>query len=159
MTEQPTKAHARNLGLERRLAQTLEGEVRFDAFTRGRYATDASIYQIIPQGVVFPKSEADIAAALTIAAEHGVPVIARGGGTSQNGQPIGDALILDMSRHFNAIRDYDPASRTVSVAPGLVLEALNAHVKKDGLFFPVEPSTASRCTIGGMAGTNSSCSP
>jgi FAD/FMN-containing dehydrogenase/Fe-S oxidoreductase len=151
-----TAAHSRNLGLERRLAQTLQGEVRFDAFTRGRYATDASIYQIIPQGVVFPKSETDIAAALTIAAEHGVPVIARGGGTSQNGQPIGDALILDMSRHFNAIRDYDPAARTISVAPGLVLEALNAHVRKDGLFFPVEPSTASRCTIGGMTGNNSS---
>ncbi|WP_439498720.1 FAD-binding and (Fe-S)-binding domain-containing protein [Bosea sp. (in: a-proteobacteria)] len=147
---------SRNLGLERRLMQALKGEVRFDAFTRGRYATDASIYQIIPQGVAFPKSEADIAAALTIAAEHGVPVIARGGGTSQNGQPIGDALILDMSRHFNAIRDYDPAARTVSVAPGIVLEQLNAHVKKDGLFFPVEPSTASRCTIGGMAGNNSS---
>jgi FAD/FMN-containing dehydrogenase/Fe-S oxidoreductase len=150
------KSSARNLGLERRLEQALEGEVRFDAFTCGRYATDASIYQIIPQGVVFPKSEADIAAALTIAAEHGVPVIARGGGTSQNGQPIGDALILDMSRHFNGIRDYDPAAGTVSVAPGLVLEALNTHVKKDGLFFPVEPSTASRCTIGGMAGNNSS---
>jgi FAD/FMN-containing dehydrogenase/Fe-S oxidoreductase len=147
---------SRNLGLERRLAQALEGEVRFDAFTRGRYATDASIYQIVPQGVAFPKSEADIAAALTIAAEHGVPVIARGGGTSQNGQPIGDALILDMSRHFNAIRDYDPAARTVSVAPGIVLEQLNGFVKKDGLFFPVEPSTASRCTIGGMAGNNSS---
>ena len=85
-----------------------------------------------------------------------MPVIARGGGTSQNGQPIGDALILDMSRHFNAIRDYDPAARTVSVAPGIVLEQLNAHVKKDGLFFPVEPSTASRCTIGGMTGNNSS---
>lgn len=150
------RTHARNLGLERRLTQTLEGEVRFDAFTRGRYATDASIYQIVPQGVVFPKSEADIAAALTIAAEHGVPVIARGGGTSQNGQPIGDALILDMSRHFNGIRNYDPAARTISVAPGLVLEALNAHVRKDGLFFPVEPSTASRCTLGGMAGNNSS---
>lgn len=151
-----SKTHARNLGLERRLARALEGDVGFDAFTRGRYATDASIYQIIPQGVVFPKHEADIAASLQIAAEHGLAVIARGGGTSQNGQPIGDALILDMSRHFNAIRDYDPAARTISVAPGLVLEQLNAHLKKDCLFFPVEPSTASRCTIGGMAGNNSS---
>lgn len=151
-----TKPGSRNLGFERKLSQALEGEVRFDAFTRGRYATDASIYQIVPQGVAFPKSEADIAAALTIAAEHGVPVIARGGGTSQNGQPIGDALILDLSRHFNAIRDYDPAARTVSVAPGIVLEALNTHVRKNGLFFPVEPSTASRCTIGGMVGNNSS---
>lgn len=150
------RSHSRNLGFERRLARALEGEVRFDAFSRGRYATDASIYQILPQGVAFPKSEADIAAALTIAAEHGVPVIARGGGTSQNGQPIGDGLVLDLSRHFNAIRHYDPDARTVSVAPGLVLEALNTRLRKDGLFFPVEPSTASRCTIGGMAGNNSS---
>ncbi len=150
------RSHSRNLGFERRLAQALEGEVRFDAFTRGRYATDASIYQILPQGVAFPKGEADIAAALTIAAEHGVPVIARGGGTSQNGQPIGNGLVLDMSRHFNASRDYDPQARTVAVAPGIVLEALNTRLRKDGLFFPVEPSTASRCTIGGMAGNNSS---
>ena len=147
---------ARNLGLERRLSQALQGDVRFDAFTRGRYATDASIYQIIPQGVAFPRDEADIAAALQIAAEHGVPVIARGGGTSQNGQPIGDALILDMSRHFNGVRGYDREARTVTVAPGLVLEALNTRLRKDGLFFPVEPSTASRCTLGGMAGNNSS---
>ncbi|WP_375142336.1 FAD-binding and (Fe-S)-binding domain-containing protein [Bradyrhizobium sp. CCGB12] len=134
----------------------MEGEVCFDAFTRGRYATDASIYQIMPQGVAFPKTETDIAAALTIAAEHGVPVIARGGGTSQNGQPIGNGLVLDLSRYFNAIREYNPAARSISVAPGIVLEALNTFVKKDGLFFPVEPSTASRCTIGGMTGNNSS---
>ncbi len=122
---------ARNLGLERRLSQALEGEVRFDAFTRGRYATDASIYQIIPQGVVFPRHEQDIGAALQIAAEHGVAVIARGGGTSQNGQPIGDALILDLSRHFNGIRAFDKQARTVTVAPGLVLEALE-HAAAQG---------------------------
>jgi FAD/FMN-containing dehydrogenase len=150
------RSHSRNLGFERKLAQALEGEVRFDAFTRGRYATDASIYQILPQAVAFPKTEADIAAALTVAAEHGVPVIARGGGTSQNGQPIGDGLVLDLSRHLNAVRDYDPAARTISVAPGIVLETLNTRLRKDGLFFPVEPSTASRCTIGGMTGNNSS---
>ena len=150
------RAGSRNLGFERKLAQAIEGEVRFDAFTRGRYATDASIYQILPQGVAFPKSEADIQAALTLAAEHGVPVIARGGGTSQNGQPIGDGLVLDFSRHFNAMRDYDPAARTISVQPGLVLEQLNNRLRQDGLFFPVEPSTASRCTIGGMTGNNSS---
>jgi FAD/FMN-containing dehydrogenase/Fe-S oxidoreductase len=152
----PSRSYSRNLGLERRLAHALEGEVRFDAFTRGRFATDASIYQIMPQGVVFPRHEADIAATLSIAAEHGVPVIARGGGTSQNGQPIGDGLILDCSRHLNAIRDYDPEARSITVQPGMVLETLNARLRKDGLFFPVEPSTASRCTIGGMAGNNSS---
>lgn len=142
--------------LQADLTQALAGEVRFDSFTRGRYATDASIYQIMPRGVVFPKDAADIAATLQLAGEHGVPVIARGGGTSQNGQPIGDGLIMDMSRHFNGITDYDPARRTVRVRPGTVLTTLNDHVRKDGLFFPVEPSTASRCTIGGMCGNNSS---
>ncbi|GGF68117.1 glycolate oxidase [Azorhizobium oxalatiphilum] len=150
------KRTTRHVALERQLAKTLEGEVKFDLFTRGRYATDASIYQIMPEGVVFPRSEADIVAALQIAAEHHVPVIARGAGTSQNGQPIGPGLILDMSRHFNAIRAYDPAARTVTVQPGMVLEHLNARAKADGLFFPVEPSTQSRCTLGGMTGNNSS---
>ena len=152
----PPKLATRNFALERQLAKTLEGEVKFDAFTRGRYATDASIYQIMPEGVVFPKSEADIVAALKIAAEHHVPVIARGGGTSQNGQPIGPGLIVDMSRHFNGVTQYDPAARTVGVRPGMVLEHLNARTKGDGLFFPVEPSTQSRCTLGGMTGNNSS---
>ncbi|WP_245435581.1 FAD-binding and (Fe-S)-binding domain-containing protein [Microvirga calopogonii] len=145
----------RNLGLERQLTNALEGGVSFDAFTRGRYATDASVYQIMPVGVVFPKGPSDIEATLKIAREHGVPVIARGAGTSQNGQPIGAGLILDCSRIFNAITAYDPEAGTVTVEPGIVLEHLNARLKADGLFFPVEPSTASRCTIGGMTGNNS----
>jgi FAD/FMN-containing dehydrogenase/Fe-S oxidoreductase len=148
--------HRRDIGLERRLESTLEGEVRFDAFTRGRYATDASIYQIMPAGVVFPRTLADVEACLSIAHEAGVAVIARGGGTSQNGQPIGHGLIIDFSRHLNRIAAYDAAAGTVTVEPGIVLEALNQQLKTDGWFFPVEPSTASRCTIGGMAGNNSS---
>ena len=146
---------SRDLGLERRLTQAFEGEVRFDAFTRGRYATDASIYQIVPAGVLFPKSEADIGAALSIAREHGVPVVARGGGTSQNGQPIGSGLVLDCSRNLKAIRSIDADAETAVVQPGVVLEHLNTRLRADGFFFPVEPSTASRCTIGGMAGNNS----
>ncbi len=145
----------RDLALERRLGKELEGEVRFDAFTRGRYATDASIYQIMPAGVVFPKTKADVAASLAIAREHDIPVIARGGGTSQNGQPVGSGVVLDFSRHLNAVAEYDPAGATATVEPGLVLEHLNARLRRDGLFFPVEPSTASRCTLGGMAGNNS----
>jgi FAD/FMN-containing dehydrogenase/Fe-S oxidoreductase len=151
----PAAPHRRDLGLERQLARAIEGQVRFDAFTRGRYATDASIYQIMPVGVVFPKSAGDVEASLKIAREHGVPVIARGGGTSQNGQPIGAGLILDFSKGFNGVTAYDPQARTVTVEPGMVLEHLNARLKADGLFFPVEPSTASRCTIGGMTGNNS----
>ena len=150
------KAGERNVALERALTNAIEGEVRFDAFTRGRYSTDASIYQIMPAGVAFPKSDADVAAALQIAAEHGAPVIARGAGTSQNGQPIGSGLVLDFSRHLNGLVALDPEARTAVVKPGMVLEHLNAHAKKHGLFFPVEPSTQSRCTLGGMTGNNSS---
>lgn len=146
---------ARNLGLERRLAKAISGDVRFDSFTRGRYSTDASIYQILPEGVVFPKSADDIAATLEIAKEHGLPVIMRGGGTSQNGQPIGEGLVVDCSRYYNGILDYDAASRRIRVQPGMVLERLNTRLRQDGLFFPVEPSTATRCTIGGMTGNNS----
>nr|WP_276592275.1 MULTISPECIES: FAD-binding and (Fe-S)-binding domain-containing protein [unclassified Methylobacterium] len=141
--------------MARRLAEQLQGEARFDAFTRGRYSTDASIYQIMPSGVVLPRSAADIAATLRIAAEHGAPVILRGAGTSQNGQPIGSGLVIDCSRHFNGVLAYDPEAGTITVEPGMVLERMNARVKADGWFFPVEPSTATRCTIGGMAGNNS----
>ena len=147
---------SRHPGLERKLARELSGEVRFDAFTRGRYATDASIYQIMPAGVVVPEATPTISRrCCAIAREEGVPVIARGAGTSQNGQPIGAGLVVDFSRHLNAVKSYDPEARTVTVEPGIVLERLNARLKRDGLFFPVEPSTASRCTIGGMTGNNS----
>jgi FAD/FMN-containing dehydrogenase/Fe-S oxidoreductase len=145
----------RDIDLERRLGKALAGEVRFDAFTRGRYATDASIYQMMPQGVLFPKSADDIAAALAIAAEREVPVIMRGGGTSQNGQPLGNGLVLDCSRAFDGLLAYDRIAGTATVEPGMVLETLNARLRPDGWFFPVEPSTASRCTIGGMTGNNS----
>src|SRR5829696_4559999 len=102
----------RDLDLERRLAKAMAGEIRFDAFTRGRYAADASIYQIMPLGVVFPKSADDLAAALAVARDSGIPVIARGGGTSQNGQPIGSGLILDCSKNFNGIKHLDRSTRT-----------------------------------------------
>lgn len=150
------QADAQRRSFEAALSKAMEGEARFDSFNRARYATDASIYQITPMAVAFPKSEADIAAALRVAAAHDVPVMARGGGTSQNGQPLGRGLILDMSRHFNGVTAYDPAARQVRVRPGTVLSTLNGQLAKDGLFFPVEPSTASRCTIGGMTGNNSS---
>ena len=145
----------RDTGLERRLAAEIEGSVHFDAFTRGRYATDASIYQIIPAGVVLPRSTADVQACLSISREHGIPVILRGGGTSQNGQAIGRGLVVDVSRHLNTIKSYDPTAGTITVEPGMVLERLNTRLRGDGWFFPVEPSTASRCTIGGMTGNNS----
>jgi FAD/FMN-containing dehydrogenase/Fe-S oxidoreductase len=146
---------SRDLGLERCLRQAMRGEVKFDLFTRGRFATDASIYQIFPVGIVFPESADDVAAAISSARDQGVPVIMRGGGTSQNGQPIGSGLVIDCSRAFNSMIAYDPQAMTVTVQPGIVLEHLNNRLKADGLFFPVEPSTSSRCTIGGMTGNNS----
>jgi len=142
-------------GLERRLKAALKGAVRFDAATRGRYATDASAYQVMPLGVVAPASAEDIAEALRIAREEGVPVLARGGGTSQCGQTVNDALVLDCSRHMTRILALDPAARRAVVEPGLVLDALNRALAPHRLWFPVDVSTASRATIGGMAGNNS----
>lgn len=141
--------------LRQELAQHMEGPVAADPFTRGRYATDASIYQITPRAVAFPRHAEDVMAALDVARRHDLPVIARGGGTSQNGQPIGDGIVLDYSRHFNDIVSIDPDGMEATVRPGIVLAQLNDQLRPHGLFFPVEPSTASRCTIGGMAGNNS----
>jgi FAD/FMN-containing dehydrogenase/Fe-S oxidoreductase len=136
------------------LRRELEGEVRFDAFDRGRYSTDASIYQIEPQGVVLPKSEADVAAALAIARQAGVPVVARGGGTSQAGQTIGAGLVIDYSKFLDRVLELDVESHTVWVEPGVVLDRLNHFLKPHGLFFPVDISTGSRATLGGMAANN-----
>lgn len=141
--------------LERRLRRALEGEVLFDPASRGRYATDASIYQIEPLGVVIPRSVDDVTATLAIAAEHGAPILARGGGTSQCGQTVNRAVVIDCSKHLRGILAIDPAQRTARVEPGLVLGHLNRALRPHGLFFPVDPSTHSRCTLGGMAGNNS----
>ncbi|MXX08023.1 MAG: FAD-binding protein [Gammaproteobacteria bacterium] len=141
--------------LQRRLEREIRGQVWFDAFNRGRYSTDASIYQIMPVGVTVPADEEDAAAALAIAEEEGVPVLPRGAGTSQNGQAIGEALILDCTRHLNNVIDFDAGARTVCVQPGIVLEQLNRYLKPHGLFYPVDVSTANRATIGGMTGNNS----
>ncbi len=141
--------------LETRLRQALRGEVAFDAFTRGRYATDASIYQIEPLGVVVPRDDADALAALQIAAEAKVPILPRGAGSSQCGQTVGRALVVDHSRHLDAVIELDTEAATVWVEPGIVLDRLNAYLKPHGLWFPVDVSTAAQATIGGMAGNNS----
>ena len=127
----------------------------FDPFERGRYSTDASIYQIEPVGVVRPRSVADVEAAMAIAREEGVPVLPRGGGTSQAGQTIGEALVLDCSAHLDRILEIDAGNRRARVEPGAVLGRLNARLRRDGLMFPVDISTASRATLGGMAANNS----
>ncbi|HEY4211104.1 MAG TPA: FAD-linked oxidase C-terminal domain-containing protein [Steroidobacteraceae bacterium] len=141
--------------LERRLRRETRGSVLFDAASRGRYSTDASIYQIFPLGVFIPTDERDISAALGIARELEIPVLARGAGTSQCGQTVGRALVIDVSRHFKRIVEVDTAARTAIVEPGVVLDQLNAQLKKHGLWFPVDVSTSAQATLGGMAGNNS----
>ncbi len=139
-----------------RLRRELRGEVLFDAASRGRYATDASIYQIDPVGVVIPRSKDDVAATLAIARAAGVPVLPRGGGTSQCGQTVGEALVVDVSRHLDQVLEFDREGCRVRVQPGVVLDHLNMRLREHGLFFPVDVSTANRATLGGMTGNNSS---
>jgi FAD/FMN-containing dehydrogenase/Fe-S oxidoreductase len=142
-------------GLERRLTAEVAGEVAFDRFTRGRYATDASHYQVMPVGVVVPRDVAAAERAIALAREEGVSVLLRGGGTSQCGQTVNESLVIDCSKHLTGILELDVAGRRCVVEPGIVLDDLNRALKPHGLWFPVDISTSSRATIGGMAANNS----
>ena len=153
-TLRPSHSRIGDPALAARLRRELEGDVLFAPADRARYATDASIYHIEPLGVVCPRHRTDLEAALAIAREEGVSVIARGGGTSQAGQTVGRSLILDCSRWLTAIDELDLEARTVRVEPGVVLDELNRFLKPHGLFYPVDVSTASRATIGGMTANN-----
>ena len=141
--------------LAARLARETQCELMFDDASRGRYSTDASIYQIMPVGVAVPKSDADAVAAVAIAADLGVPILPRGAGSSQCGQTVGAALVIDCSRYLNKLIDVDVENRIATVEPGIVLDDLNARLKKHGLWFAVDVSTSAQATIGGMAGNNS----
>ena len=138
-----------------RLARNIKGEVLFDRPSRGRYSTDASIYQMDPVGVIVPETIDDVVAAMAIARDEGVAVLPRGGGTSQCGQTVNRALVIDCSKHLRRVLHVDAEARTAVVEPGLVLGHLNNALRAQKLFFPVDPSTHARCTIGGMAGNNS----
>ena len=142
-------------GLERRLKAELSGDVLFDRFSRGRYATDASHYQIMPVGVVAPRTIEEAERAIGIARSEGVSVLARGGGTSQAGQAVGESLVVDCSKYLTRILDLDLKGARCTVEPGIALDDLNRQLKPHGLWFPVDISTSSRATIGGMAGNNS----
>ena len=146
----PSLAESR---LAKRLRQNIQGEVLFHPADRGRYATDASIYQVMPVGVVVPRTIEDVQAAMELAREEGVSVLARGGGTSQCGQTVNASLVLDCSRHLRNV--ISVKGDTARVQPGITLGALNEALKPHGKFYPVDPSTWQRCTIGGMAGNNS----
>src|ERR1044072_330124 len=141
--------------LEEQLTRVIAGEVLFDRFSRGRYATDASFYQIMPAGVVVPRSIDEALRALAITRDAGRIVTPRGGGTSQCGQTVNDGIVIDFSKYLNRMLSLDVENRSCVVEPGIVLDDLNRQLKKHGLWFPVDISTASRATIGGMAGNNS----
>ena len=137
------------------LQSEVEGDVMFDAFSRGRYATDASVYQVMPLGVVIPRTFADVEATLAVARAAGVSVLPRGGGTSQCGQTVNESIVIDFSRHLNRVVDVDTDAMTATVEPGIVLDHLNAQLKSRKVWCPVDVSTASRATIGGMTANNS----
>ena len=149
------KPGAADSSLAARLRKEIEGEVMFDAASRGRYSTDASIYQVEPLGVVVPRTEEAARTALAIALEAGVPVLPRGAGTSQCGQAVGEALVIDHTKYLNKILEVNADAATAVVQPGVVLDALNAVLRPQQLWFPVDVSTSAQATIGGMAGNNS----
>ncbi|MFE5560800.1 FAD-binding and (Fe-S)-binding domain-containing protein [Streptomyces sp. NPDC056544] len=140
--------------LERTLRENLRGEIDFGAAARALTTMDASNYRRVPVGVVAPRDADDVAAALAVCAEAGVPVVPRGGGTSIAGQATGVGVVLDLTRHMNGLVSVDPAARTAVVQPGLVLDRLRDAVRPYGLTFGPDPSTHSRCTLGGMIGNN-----
>ena len=141
--------------LQSRLQAETTAEVRFDTGSRMLYATDASLYQVEPIGVVIPRSASDVVTATRIALQEGFPILPRGSATSLSGQTIGPAVVLDLSKYQNRIGVVDRAAMQVRVEPGVVLDRLNAHLKPLGMMFGPDVSTSDRATIGGMIGNNS----
>jgi FAD/FMN-containing dehydrogenase/Fe-S oxidoreductase len=142
--------------LQHALESAIDGEVRFDAVSRALYSTDASVYQIQPLGVVIPRSPEAVVRAIALAAEHGVSITPRGGGTSQAGQSIGSGIVLDTSKYLNRVLEINPEERWARVEPGVVLDELNAVLRPHNLRFAPDVSSASRATVGGMMANNSS---
>src|SRR5208337_4478535 len=140
---------------ERRLRRIAGCEIITSRAGRGRYATDASSYQVMPLAVAIPPTMDAACEAVMACRDEGVSVTARGGGTSQAGQTVNSGVILDVSKHLSRILHLDTENRRAIVEPGIVLDELNRQLKPHGLWFPVDVSTASRATIGGMTANNS----
>ena len=136
------------------LRRVVDGEVRFDGYSRMLYSTDASQYQIQPIGVVIPKTVDDVQATVEIAARHKVPILARGGGSSLAGQTVGAAIVIDFSKYMNQVRSVDVEARTATVQPGINFAALNMQMAQHGLMIGPDPASANRATIGGSIGNN-----
>ncbi len=141
--------------LQAALAAQVEGEVRFDRISQALYSTDASVYQILPLGVIIPKTRDDVIRAVSLCRKFGVSITARGGGTSQAGQAIGAGVQLDFSKYVRKVLALDPDAKTVRVEPGIVLDELNAFLRPYGVWLPLDISTSDRATIGGMIANNS----
>ncbi|HXG16422.1 MAG TPA: FAD-linked oxidase C-terminal domain-containing protein [Calidithermus sp.] len=141
--------------LERELRAVVRGDVRFDPASRLLYATDASMYQVEPIGVVQPRDADDVDAVLEVARARGVALLPRGGGTSLTGQAVNEALVIDFSRWMNAVLEVQPEEGWARVQPGVVQDELNHHVRPWGLLFGPDTSTSNRATLGGMLGNNS----
>ncbi len=136
------------------LSRDISGEVRFDDWTRMLYSTDASIFQIMPLGVVFPKNEEEVLATVERCAAYGFPVLPRGGGTSLAGQTVNEAVVLDLNRYMDSITRFYPESRSIAALPGIYLDRLNAEAAGSNLMFGPDPASGNRATIGGVLGNN-----
>ncbi len=141
--------------LAEQLERRITGEVRFDTAARATYSADASNYRQIPIGVVLPRSIGDIVETIDICREFGAPILPRGGGTSQNGQCVNVAVVIDTSKYLNRVLEVDPAAKTARVEPGAVCDTLRDAAEEHALTFGPDPATHSRCTLGGMIGNNS----
>ncbi|WP_197681450.1 FAD-binding oxidoreductase [Actinopolymorpha singaporensis] len=143
------------VGLERHLRRHVKGEVRFDDGTRAMYASDASNFRQVPIGVVVPRTLDDVVATAVACHRYGAPLLSRGGGTSLSGETVNTAVVIDFSKYLTGIEELDVDGRTVAAQTGVINEQLNKHTGKQGLIFGPDPSSHSRCTIGGNLGNNS----
>ncbi|WP_139136276.1 FAD-binding oxidoreductase, partial [Haladaptatus sp. W1] len=138
------------------LRDAVDGQVRFDEYSQILYATDGSIYQARPAGVVMPRHTTDVQEAIRVAADHGVPILARGAGSSLGGQAVGPGcVVLDMSRHMDSLLDIDADAREATIEPGIVQDVLDEHLARHGLKFAPDPASSNRATVGGGIGNNS----
>ena len=141
-------------GLVSDLSALVEGDVRFDSYTRNLFATDASAYHQLPIGVVVPESTADVQAVMSYCAEHEIPVLPRGGGTSLAGQTVNEAVVLDFKKRLNSIVDVDPETRTATAQPGITLARLNDHLSEHDLKYAPDPAWGDKSVLGGCIGNN-----